>query len=124
MPRYVRAGMSVERSVNISGLLQLQVSREFAQATVSKILALKEAGSCKARTEQFITKFARWYTPAVVAVAAALAVIPPLLLPGRRFLTGFTGRWCFWPFRAPVRWWPRFRWGFSAVWAVPPGAAF
>jgi Cd2+/Zn2+-exporting ATPase len=87
MPRYVRAGDEVlSGSVNISGLLQLQVSREFAQATVSKILALmKEAGSRKARTEQFITKFARWYTPAVVAVAAALAVIPPLLLPGAAF---------------------------------------
>lgn len=67
--------------VNLSGLLKLEVTQEFEQSTVAKILELVEnASSKKAVAENFITKFARVYTPAVVAAAALLAILPPLLL--------------------------------------------
>ena len=73
-------------TINQSGLLTVQVTRIFNESAVAQILELvQNAGSKKARTENFITKFAGWYTPLVVAVAALLAVLPPLLVPGAVF---------------------------------------
>lgn len=87
LPRDVEPGMELlSGSVNKSGLLTVEVTKEFGESTVSKILDLvQNAGSRKAPTEAFITKFARYYTPAVVSAAAALAVLPPLLVPGAAF---------------------------------------
>jgi Cd2+/Zn2+-exporting ATPase len=87
LPRDVEAGSAVlSGSINKSGLLLIEVSREFGESTVSKILDLvQNAGSKKAPIENFITAFARYYTPAVVAMAAILAFIPPLLIPGAAF---------------------------------------
>ena len=70
-------------SINTNGLLTVKVTESFANSTVNKILDLVEnAASKKARTERFITKFASYYTPAVVIAAASLAIFPPLLLEG------------------------------------------
>lgn len=82
VPRKVRAGDEIiSGCVNGSGLLRVKVTKEFEDSTVAKILELVEnAGSKKARVENFITRFARYYTPVVVAGALALAVLPPLLL--------------------------------------------
>lgn len=67
-------------SINTSSVLEIKVTRPFGESTVSKILELvQNAGSQKAESEKFITKFARYYTPAVVLLAAAVAVIPPAL---------------------------------------------
>lgn len=72
--------------INKNGVLTLEVTKPFEQATVSRILDLVEnASSRKAPTEKFITKFARYYTPVVVFAALALAVIPPLAVPGAVF---------------------------------------
>lgn len=69
--------------INLSGLLKVQVTKEFGESTVSKILDLVENSSTKkAKAENFITKFARYYTPCVVTGALLLAVIPPLILGG------------------------------------------
>ncbi len=88
-PRRVVTGDRVlSGSINQSGLLTLEVTTPFAESTVNKILHLvEEATSKKAKTEQFITKFARYYTPAVVFGAALLATFPPLLIPGATFST-------------------------------------
>ena len=82
MPRMVEPGDEViSGCVNLTGLLRVRVSREFGDSTVSRILDLVENSSeKKARTEAFITRFARWYTPTVVIAAAALAFIPPLFV--------------------------------------------
>jgi Cd2+/Zn2+-exporting ATPase len=87
LPRDVEKGSEVlSGSINKNGLLTIEVSKEFGEATVSKILNLvQNAGSRKAKMENFITKFARYYTPAVVFAALLLAVLPPLLLPEARF---------------------------------------
>ncbi|MDR0624384.1 MAG: cadmium-translocating P-type ATPase [Treponema sp.] len=87
LPRDVEKGSAVlSGSVNKSGLLTIEVSQAFGESTVSKILDLvQNAGSKKSVTENFITRFARYYTPAVVFSAAALAVLPPLLIPGATF---------------------------------------
>jgi Cd2+/Zn2+-exporting ATPase len=87
LPRDAGPGSEVlSGSINISALLEMRVTREFSESTVSRILALVEnAGSRKAPVENFITKFARYYTPAVVAAAALLALLPPLLIPGALF---------------------------------------
>jgi len=87
VPREALAGSEVlSGSVNINGLLTIEVTKEFGESTVSRILDLvQNAGSRKARTENFITKFARYYTPIVVFVAAALAVVPPLVIRGAGF---------------------------------------
>lgn len=87
MPREVEAGQEVlSGSINQNGLLTVEVTKEFGQSTVSRILDLvQNAGSKKAPTENFITKFSRYYTPVVVFGALALAVLPPLLLPGASF---------------------------------------
>ncbi|MDR2633070.1 MAG: cadmium-translocating P-type ATPase [Treponema sp.] len=87
LPRDVEKGSAVlSGSINKSGLLTIEVSKAFGESTVSKILNLvQNAGAKKSVTENFITKFARYYTPAVVFSAAALAVLPPLLIPGASF---------------------------------------
>ena len=87
VPREVEEGNEVlSGSINKNGLLTVEVTKEFGESTVSKILDLvQNASSKKAPTENFITKFARYYTPVVVFAAAALAFIPPLLIPGATF---------------------------------------
>lgn len=81
VPRTVKIGdKAVSGCININGVLTIKVEKEFGQSTVSKILELVEhASSKKAKAENFITKFARYYTPIVVFGAIALAAIPPLL---------------------------------------------
>ena len=88
LPREVETGDSIiSGCINLTGMLTIEVTKAFGESTVSKILDLVEnASSKKAKTENFITKFARWYTPAVVLGAALLAFIPPLILGG-----GFAG---------------------------------
>ena len=72
--------------ININGLLTVEVTREFSESTVSKILDLvQNASSKKAPTENFITKFARYYTPIVVIIATLIAILPPLLVTGAEF---------------------------------------
>lgn len=72
--------------INLSGLIEVRTEKEFGQSTVSKILELVEnATSQKAKTENFITRFAAVYTPAVVGAAVLLAVVPPLLIEGAVF---------------------------------------
>lgn len=82
MPRQaVPGGEVLSGCINQTGVLEVTVTKPFGESTVSRILDLVEnASSRKARAEDFITKFARYYTPVVVAAAAALAVLPPLLL--------------------------------------------
>ena len=89
VPREVSVGDDVLAGViNKNGLLTIEVTKEFGESTVAKILDLvQNAGSKKAPTENFITKFARYYTPAVVYAALALAVIPPLVIDGAEFST-------------------------------------
>ena len=91
VPREVTEGNEVlSGSVNKNGLLSIKVTRKFGESTVSKILYLvQNAAAKKAPTENFITKFARYYTPVVVFTAAALAVIPPLVVPGAAFVDWF-----------------------------------
>ena len=80
IPRDMATGDQVSNgTVNISGLIRVKVSSEFAQSTVSRILDLVENSSeKKARTENFITRFSHWYTPSVVIGAVLLCIIPPL----------------------------------------------
>ncbi|MDR2304239.1 MAG: cadmium-translocating P-type ATPase, partial [Treponema sp.] len=87
LPRDVEKGGAVlSGSINKSGLLTIEVNKVFGESTVSKILNLvQNAGSKKSVTENFITKFARYYTPVVVFFAAALAFLPPLFIPGASF---------------------------------------
>lgn len=87
IPRDVKAGDEILGGfINASGLLWAEVSRPFEESTVSKILDLVEnAGGKKAPTEKFITRFARYYTPVVVFLAAAIATIPPLLMASENF---------------------------------------
>ncbi|WP_331721936.1 heavy metal translocating P-type ATPase [Alkalithermobacter paradoxus] len=74
--------------INKSGLISVKVSKEFGESTVSKILNLVEnASSRKAPTEQFITKFSRYYTPVVVILALSLALLPPLFISNESFST-------------------------------------
>ncbi|MCI8699184.1 MAG: cadmium-translocating P-type ATPase [Oscillospiraceae bacterium] len=91
-PRDVaEGGELLSGCVNLTGLLKARVTKEFGQSTVAKILDLVEnAASKKARAENFITRFARYYTPAVVFAALALAVVPSLV----------TGEWGVWVHRA------------------------
>ena len=91
-PRDVAVGGELlSGCVNITGLLKVRVTKEFGQSTVAKILDLVEnAASKKAKAENFITRFAKYYTPAVVFAALALAVIPSLV----------TGDWSVWVHRA------------------------
>ena len=87
LPRDIEPGQEIlSGTININGLLTVEVTKEFGESTVSKILDLvQNASSNKAPTENFITKFARYYTPVVVLVALAIAVIPPLTIPGATF---------------------------------------
>ncbi len=91
-PRDVGVGSELlSGCVNITGLLKARTTREFGQSTVAKILDLVEnASSKKAKAENFITRFARYYTPSVVLAALALAIIPSLV----------TGEWSVWVHRA------------------------
>ena len=84
VPREVGEGSEViSGCINTSGLLRVRVTKEFGDSTVSKILDMVEnASSKKAKAENFITKFARYYTPAVVIAALILAIFPPLILGG------------------------------------------
>lgn len=78
--------MALSGCINQNGVLNIQVTKEFGESTASKILELVEnASSKKAQTENFITKFARYYTPIVVLSAIVLAILPPLLIPGAQF---------------------------------------
>lgn len=81
VPRHVEAGMDViSGCVNMTGLLRVRTQKAFGESTVSRILELVEnAAEKKARTENFITRFARYYTPTVTGLALLLAIIPPLL---------------------------------------------
>ncbi|MUG86235.1 cadmium-translocating P-type ATPase [Paenibacillus timonensis] len=87
LPREVAAGDDVLSGfMNKNGVLTIEVTKEFGESTVAKILDLVEnASSKKAPTENFITKFARYYTPFVVIVAVLLAILPPLLFSGETF---------------------------------------
>lgn len=87
MPREVHDGEEViSGCINLTGLITVQVEKPYGESTVAKILDLVEnSSSKKARAENFITKFARYYTPAVVIAAVLLAVVPPLFLPGFPF---------------------------------------
>lgn len=84
VPRHAAAGDAVVSGcINGSGLLRVRVDKPYGESTVAKILDLVEnAGEKKAKAENFITKFSRWYTPTVVIAALALAVLPPLVLGG------------------------------------------
>lgn len=81
MPRSVAEGQEViSGCINLNGVIEVRVTKEFGEATVTKILELVEnASSKKGQAEQFITKFARWYTPLVVAGSVGLAILPPLV---------------------------------------------
>ena len=83
LPREAQPGDDViSGCVNLSGLLRVRVTKAFEESTVAKILDLVEnSSSKKAKAENFITKFARYYTPAVVLAAVALALLPPCLPP-------------------------------------------
>lgn len=87
VPREAAPGNEViSGCINLNGKLIIKVSRDFGQSTVAKILELVEnAASKKAETEKFITKFARYYTPVVVILAALIAVFPPLFISGASF---------------------------------------
>ena len=87
LPREAKAGDDVLSGfINKTGLIEIQVTKVFSESTVSKILYLMEnAGSKKSKTENFITKFARYYTPVVVITALILAIFPPLLIQGATF---------------------------------------
>jgi Cd2+/Zn2+-exporting ATPase len=87
VPRAVEKGDEILSGfINKNGVLKVKVTKEFEESTVSKILNLVEnAASKKASAEKFITKFAKYYTPAVVGIAAALAIIPPLVIEEATF---------------------------------------
>ena len=98
LPREVEAGQEViSGCINMTGVLKIRTTREFGESTVSKILDLVEnASSKKSRSEQFISRFARYYTPAVCYGALALAVAPPLT----GLLLGSAPQWGVWVYRA------------------------
>lgn len=87
VPREVEVGSDIPSGcININGVITAEVTKEFGESTVSKILDLVEnASSKKSNSEQFITKFARYYTPVVVIIAVFLAIIPPLVIDGATF---------------------------------------
>lgn len=95
LPRDIQPGDDViSGCVNLTGVLRVRTTKEFVDSTVAKILDLVEnASTRKARSEQFITRFARWYTPVVVVSAVLVAVVPPLV-------TG--GEWANWLERALI----------------------
>ncbi len=87
VPREVAEGEQVlSGCINLNGVIKIEVTKEFGESTVSKILDLVEnASSKKAKSENFITKFAAYYTPIVVIIAVILAIIPPLMIDGANF---------------------------------------
>ena len=99
LPREVESGDEViSGCININGLLKIRTTKEFGESTVSKILDLVEnASSHKSKAEDFISKFARVYTPAVVAAAIALALVPPFVRMG---FMGVPADWDVWIYRA------------------------
>ena len=98
LPRDVGVGDEIiSGCINMTGLLKIRTTREFGESTVSKILDLVEnASSRKSKSEDFIAKFARVYTPAVCAAALALALLPPLVL----LIAGAAPAWGDWLYRA------------------------
>lgn len=99
IPREVKAGDEVSSGcINNSGLIKIQITKEFGQSTASKILELVEnASSKKSRSENFISKFAKYYTPAVCGAALVLAVIPPCV---QMFIFKAAPDWNIWIYRA------------------------
>ncbi len=99
LPREVRAGDEViSGCINMSGVLKIQTTKEFGESTVSKILEMVEnASSRKSEPENFISKFARYYTPAVCYGAVVLAILPPLV---RMLFMGLAPEWGDWIARA------------------------
>ena len=99
LPRDVRTGDEIiSGCINMTGLLHIQTTREFGESTVSKILDLVEnASSRKSKSEDFISRFAKIYTPAVCYAALALAFLPPLV---RTFFLGLDAGWETWIYRA------------------------
>ena len=98
-PRECREGDEIiSGCINLSGLLKVRTTKEFGESTVSKILELVEnASSRKSSSEEFISRFARIYTPAVVYSALALAILPPLV---RGVILGLPAEWNVWLYRA------------------------
>lgn len=98
LPREVKQGDEITSGcINLSGLLKIETTKEFGESTVSKILDLVEnASSKKSKSEQFISKFARYYTPAVCYGAVALALLPPIV----QLLVGANPQWGEWVMRA------------------------
>ena len=98
LPREVMEGDEViSGCVNMSGVLRIETNKEFGESTVSKILDLVENSSMKkSRSENFITRFARYYTPAVCIGALVLAILPPVI----NLMTGHPGNWSQWLIRA------------------------
>lgn len=98
LPREVKSGDEViSGCINQNGLLKIRTTKEFGESTVSKVLELiEDASSRKSRSENFITKFARVYTPIVVYSALALAVLPPIV----SLLLGYDASWPTWVYRA------------------------
>ena len=98
LPRYAKEGDEViSGCINMTGLIKIKTTKEFGDSTVSKILDLVEnSSSKKSRSENFITKFARYYTPAVCYGALALAVLPPIV----SLIIGFDPAWNQWIYRA------------------------
>lgn len=99
LPRDVKAGDEIiSGCINMTGVLKIQTTKEFGESTVSKILDLVEnASSRKSKSEDFISKFARVYTPAVCIAALALALFPPVV---RMLFLGLDARWGVWIYRA------------------------
>ena len=98
LPKEVEAGDSVlSGCINLSGTISIKTEKLFGQSTVSKILELVESSaSKKAKSEQFITKFARYYTPSVCALSFAIGVLVPLVL----MISGNSAEWSKWIYRA------------------------
>ncbi|MBR6090356.1 MAG: cadmium-translocating P-type ATPase [Anaerolineaceae bacterium] len=98
VPRDVKPGDEViSGCINLNGVLYIETTKEFGESTASKVLELiEDASSRKSKSENFITKFARIYTPAVVGSALALALLPPVFL----LLTGNSPQWGTWVYRA------------------------
>ena len=99
VPKDVKVGdQVVSGCINLSGVLKIKTTKEFEESTVSKILELVENSSMhKAKSEQFITKFAHYYTPAVCYSALALAILPPIV---RMLALGAEAQWSVWAIRA------------------------
>ena len=87
LPREVTEGEDVlSGCINLDGLIKIEVTKEYGESTVSKILDLVEnASNKKTKSENFITKFAKYYTPIVVIIALLLAIFPPIFIPGANF---------------------------------------